>query len=102
MGTTNLPSLQEGDSGEGVRFLEQLLVCLYWTFHQKPGTGLIQTKVTFDGKYDSQTVEAVKEFQKNYSDTFPPPADNLKVDGVVGDKTWKALGDAVFRGTYRS
>lgn len=100
MATPTLPELKEGDSGEAVRFLEQLLVSLWYTFDRPPGTGLIQTRVSFDAKYDSLTVQAIKEFQKNYSQAFPPPSPDLKVDGVVGEKTWQALGDAIFRATY--
>ena len=100
MATPTLPVLREGDSGEAVRFLEQLLVSLWWTFDRPPGTGLIQTRVSFDAQYDSKTTQAVREFQENYNAAFPPPAPNIQVDGVVGEETWRALGDAIFRATY--
>ncbi len=35
MATTDLPLLQKGDSGDSVRFLEQLLSSIYW-FGQRP------------------------------------------------------------------
>ncbi|MBW4622685.1 MAG: peptidoglycan-binding protein [Cyanosarcina radialis HA8281-LM2] len=100
MAIQTLPILKQGDSGEAIRFLEQLLSSLYWGFKGNPGMGLVQTLVTFDGNYDSQTTKAVREFQENYNITFPPPAPNIQVDGQVGEETWRALGDAIFRATY--
>ncbi|MBV6627192.1 MAG: peptidoglycan-binding protein [Rivularia sp. (in: Bacteria)] len=98
--TANLPLLKKGDSGDSVRFLEQLLSSIYW-FSQKPNAPILITEnVKFDGVYDEQCQQIVKEFQVNYNSTFPAPAPNIAVDGEVGEQTWKALGDAIFRYTY--
>ena len=95
-----LPNLKQGDSGEDVRFLEQLLSSLFW-FGQQPGKPkLVDNLVSFDAKYDAQTSDLVSEFQNNYNLTFPSPAPNITVDGLVGEETWRALGDAIFRYTY--
>lgn len=95
-----LPTLRNGDSGDDVRFLEQLLSSIFW-FSLKPNwPTLITTNVIFDAQYDSQCEDIVKEFQTNYNSTFPFPAPNITVDGVVGPQTWRALGDAIFRYTY--
>ena len=68
----NMPVLKNGDSGEAVRFLEQLLICY----------GYLSRK-EFDHKFDADTKKAVEAFQK---------AQKLTVDGVVGKLTWRALG----------
>lgn len=95
-----LPILKQGDSGDDVRFLEQLLSSLFW-FGQAPGKPkLVTTLIAFDAKYDAQTADIVNEFQSNYNITFPAPAPNIVVDGTVGPETWRALGDAIFRYTY--
>jgi peptidoglycan hydrolase-like protein with peptidoglycan-binding domain len=100
MATPALPTLQEGDSGDAVRFLEQLLASIFW-FSLRPGApALITTNVTFDGNYDSQCKQIITEFQQNYNATFPFPAPNITVDGITGPQTWKALGDAIFKYTY--
>ncbi len=100
MATTDLPLLQKGDSGDSVRFLEQLLSSIYW-FGQRPNWPiLISTNVIFDAVYDDQCKQIVEEFQQNYNSTFPAPAPNIQVDGIVGPETWQALGDAIFRYTY--
>jgi peptidoglycan hydrolase-like protein with peptidoglycan-binding domain len=98
--TKNLPLLRRGDSGDSVRFLEQLLSSIYW-FSQKPNAPVLVTEnVRFDGIYDDQCERIVKEFQANYNSTFPAPAPHIAVDGEAGEQTWKALGDAIFRYTY--
>ncbi|MEO1430503.1 MAG: peptidoglycan-binding domain-containing protein [Cyanobacteria bacterium J06632_19] len=98
--TKNLPLLRKGDSGDSVRFLEQLLSSIYW-LSQKPNAPiLIAENVKFDSIYDEQCEQIVKEFQAKYNSTFPSPAPNIAVDGEVGSQTWKALGDAIFRYTY--
>ena len=68
----NLPVLKNGDAGEAVRLLEQLLICYGYL-----------SKNEFDGKFDADTKKAVEAFQK---------AQKLTVDGVVGKNTWRALG----------
>jgi peptidoglycan hydrolase-like protein with peptidoglycan-binding domain len=72
-----MPILKSGDSGEAVRFLEQLLICY----------GYLNSK-EFDGKFDADTKKAVETFQKD---------NKLTADGVVGQKTWRALGSACKR-----
>ncbi|MUG93609.1 peptidoglycan-binding protein [Scytonema sp. UIC 10036] len=100
MATPELPSLREGDSGDSVRFLEQLLASIFW-FSQQPGRpSLISTNVKFDAKYDSQCKQIITEFQQNYNAIFPFPSPDIKVDGITGPETWKALGDAIFKYTY--
>ncbi len=94
--TPVLPLLKEGDSGDAVRFLEQLLVSIWWFSRDR--YNLIHTEVSFDAKYDSITTQAVREFQENYNRSFPSP--DIIVDGIVGEQTWQALGDAIFRATY--
>ncbi|MGK7939498.1 MAG: peptidoglycan-binding protein [Crocosphaera sp.] len=96
-----LPTLRNGDSGDDVRFLEQLLSSIFWFSELRPnGPSLITTNVIFDGKYDNQCEEIVREFQTKYNSTFPFPAPDITVDGIVGPQTWRALGDAIFRYTY--
>jgi peptidoglycan hydrolase-like protein with peptidoglycan-binding domain len=98
----DLPLLKEGDSGDAVRFLEQLLSSIFW-FGLNPGRPtLISQNVTFDAQYDAQCKQIVTEFQQNYNATFPYPSPNITVDGEVGPETWKALGDAIFKCTYIS
>lgn len=98
--TADLPFLKNGDSGDSVRFLEQLLSSLYWFSNNPDWPTLISTNVRFDGIYDNQCEQIVKEFQENYNSNFPAPSPQIDVDGVVGPQTWKALGDAIFRYTY--
>ena len=96
-----LPTLRNGDSGDDVRFLEQLLSSIFWFSISRPnGPSLITTNVIFDAQYDDQCEEIVREFQTNYNVTFPFPAPDIAVDGIVGPQTWRALGDAIFRYTY--
>ena len=45
-----------------------------------------------DGKFGAKTESAVKAFQKTHTDTDGTP---LKVDGIVGQATWRALDAAV-------
>jgi peptidoglycan hydrolase-like protein with peptidoglycan-binding domain len=100
MANLELPTLREGDSGDAVRFLEQLLASIYW-FSQRPGyPTLITTNVKFDAKYDNQCKQIITEFQQNYNATFPFPAPEITVDGITGPQTWKALGDTIFKYTY--
>lgn len=68
----NMPVLKNGDAGEAVRFLEQLLICYGYL-----------SKNEFDAKFDADTKKAVEAFQK---------VQKLTVDGVVGQSTWRALG----------
>ena len=69
-----MPVLKRNNTGEAVRFLQQLLIATHYL-----------TSDAFDAKFNATTEEAVKYFQAN---------NNLKPDGIVGDKTWRALGAA--------
>ncbi|BCL39375.1 peptidoglycan-binding protein [Nostoc sp. MS1] len=77
-GATNLPIIQYGSQSELVRLLQQRLhLTGYYT-------GLL------DGYFGLITEAAVKSFQLR---------NNLKVDGVVGDRTWFAISNApIFNG----
>lgn len=70
--TTKLPTLKKGSKGEYVTLLQTKL--------KNKGYNLGSYGV--DGDFGSATEKAVKEFQKN---------NGLTVDGIVGEKTWKAL-----------
>ena len=100
MTLSTLPLLKEGDSGDAVRFLEQLLSSIYRFGLPAGRPSLITTNVIFDANYDSQCKQIVTEFQENYNVTFPFPSPNITVDGIVGPETWKALGDAIFKYTH--
>ncbi|MGB3238878.1 MAG: peptidoglycan-binding protein [Geitlerinemataceae cyanobacterium] len=65
-----LPTVQMGQAGEAVRFLQQRLQA--FEYH-----------ISFNGQFGLQIDAAVKHFQARYED--------LLVDGVVGPKTWRAL-----------
>lgn len=67
-----LPTLRKGDEGESVVTLQRLLI--------KRGEAL--PKYGADGDFGSETLKAVKSFQKK---------NGLVVDGIVGPKTWNAL-----------
>lgn len=67
----NTPTLRRGNKGEAVEELQALL-------NAKFGFNL-----EIDGDFGKATETAVKEFQKQH---------NLTADGVVGKKTWAALG----------
>lgn len=64
-----LPTLDFGSSGVAVRVLQQLLVANGYA-------------VRVDGTYGALTETAVKAFQNQQ---------NLGVDGIVGQQTWRAL-----------
>lgn len=63
------PTLRKGDSGEDVRYMQQLL--------KNAGSGL-----AVDGYFGSGTLNAVKAFQTKHG---------LTPDGVVGPMTWAQL-----------
>lgn len=100
MTTPNVPILQKGDNGDAVRFLEQLLSSIFWFGNQPGNPSLVKNLVTFDGNYDDECKAIVEEFQANYNTTFPVPAPDIDVDGIVGPQTWQALGDSIFKYTY--
>ena len=67
----NIPTLRRGSQGDEVADLQMLLNAKYGY------------KLDIDGDFGKETEAAVKDYQKNHG---------LTVDGVVGPKTWKALG----------
>lgn len=102
--TNNLPLLQKGDSGDSVRFLEQLLLSIYWfgTDSNKINNipeprPLINKLEPFNAVYDQNTANIVEQFQRNYNQAL---RENILVDGIVGPQTWRALGDAIFKYTF--
>ena len=66
------PTISPGATGEPVRRLQRAL-------RRTPNLGL-----PINGVFDSQTENAVKEFQEGAS---------LAIDGIVGPLTWNALPD---------
>jgi peptidoglycan hydrolase-like protein with peptidoglycan-binding domain len=67
--TCSLPTLRLGSKGDDVKYLQGLL-----NYHDYT--------VTVDGIFGAKTEAAVKKFQKSRG---------LKVDGIVGQKTWNEL-----------
>lgn len=76
------PTLRRGSTGPYVVECQQDLISL----------GYDVGKTGADGKYGRNTEKAVKQFQKEHDDV---DGYALKVDGVVGEKTWGALDNAV-------
>ena len=72
---TNYPTLKKRMINDYVKELQTILVAL----------GYDVGKTGIDGNFGSKTQQAVRNFQKDK---------NLKVDGIVGKATWKALGAA--------
>lgn len=70
----NMPTLRRGSRGEHVKLLQEAL-------NETPAGAALDLKV--DGVFGAETEKAVRQFQADHG---------LTVDGVVGKKTWKALG----------
>ncbi|MGC1195289.1 MAG: peptidoglycan-binding protein [Geitlerinemataceae cyanobacterium] len=70
----NLPTLQIGQAGEAVRFLQQRLKTFKYP-------------IDFNGQFGRQIDAAIKHFQAHHG--------GLLVDGIVGSQTWKALCESV-------
>ncbi|KAB8335007.1 peptidoglycan-binding protein [Scytonema tolypothrichoides VB-61278] len=85
--TKNMPLLKKGSKGRAVAYLQFLLISY----------GFEISRAGVDGDFGSNTEKAVKQFQqkRNSVPNVEPP--QLKVDGEVGDKTWRALGDNFYR-----
>lgn len=66
--------LKQGAQGADVRWLQRKL------------------RVEVDGKYGAATAKAVEAFERKVKDSGRKGFKHLKVDGVVGRKTWLALG----------
>ena len=73
--TAGSRSLRIGMKGADVRWLQRKL-----------------GGVMVDGHYGAKTAEAVKKWERSYKRRFPKRYPNLKVDGVVGKITWRAMG----------
>ncbi|MBO7663002.1 MAG: peptidoglycan-binding protein [Clostridia bacterium] len=69
-------TVRKGSSGSAVKELQKDLISL----------GYDVGKTGADGKFGANTLKAVKAFQKDKK---------LKVDGIVGAKTWEALDKAM-------
>jgi peptidoglycan hydrolase-like protein with peptidoglycan-binding domain len=65
------PTVKKGSKGDAVRMLQQILT----DFGFSPGA--------VDGDFGTKTEKAVKDFQTVFG---------LVVDGIVGPKSWAALG----------
>lgn len=77
------PVLKKGSKGEAVKKLQNLLI------------GVGHDPGAVDGVFGAQTEKAVKEFQANQilvSEADQLEVPQLVVDGIVGPKTWAALG----------
>ena len=85
----NLPELTQGNNGDAVRFLQQVLLRLYYS-------GRIMTKVNFNSVFDSQTEQAVTEFQIAYNLEFAYKS--IPNNGIVDKDTWRAIGDSIYSG----
>jgi hypothetical protein len=78
------PTIRKGSTGKYVTELQKDLIKLGYDVGSKGA----------DGKFGAQTETAVKAFQKDHDD---PDGKALKIDGVVGKKTWAAI-DAAIKG----
>ncbi|KAF3886056.1 MULTISPECIES: peptidoglycan-binding domain-containing protein [Nostocales] len=67
-----LPSVKRGDTGSSVRLLQNILISL----------GYLGRDLN-TGNFLQQTEDAVRNFQADNS---------LRVDGIVGPRTWDVLG----------
>lgn len=76
------PTLRRGSTGPYVVECQKDLISL----------GYDVGKTGADGKYGKNTEAAVKAFQKDHDDL---DGKALKIDGIVGEKTWGALDHAV-------
>jgi peptidoglycan hydrolase-like protein with peptidoglycan-binding domain len=76
------PLIKKSSKGAAVKKLQNLLIGVGYD----PGAA--------DGIFGAQTETAVKEFQANY--VLVSEEDqaeyHLEIDGIVGPKTWAALG----------
>jgi N-acetylmuramoyl-L-alanine amidase len=71
-----LPVLKKGDTGSSVKLLQNILIALDYLDSDSPTTN-----------FQDQTDEAVRNFQEE---------NDLKVDGIVGAKTWDKLGTVLW------
>jgi peptidoglycan hydrolase-like protein with peptidoglycan-binding domain len=79
----NKPLLKEGAKGNTVKELQKLLLNYgAFVYLDEKGACVFPGEAVIDGVFGAKTTQAVKNFQ---SLKF------LKVDGIVGEKTWQAL-----------
>ncbi len=71
-----LPVLKKGDTGSSVKLLQNILIALDYLDSDSPTTN-----------FQDQTDEAVRNFQEE---------NDLKVDGIVGSKSWDKLGTVLW------
>ncbi len=71
-----LPVIRKGDTGGAVKLLQNILIALDYLDSDSPTTN-----------FQEQTDEAVRNFQEE---------NDLKVDGIVGPKTWDLLGGVLW------
>lgn len=83
------PTLRKGDKGPYVVELQIDLIKL----------GYDVGKTGADGKFGRNTQKAVKAFQKEHKDMNGNP---LVVDGIVGQKSWWAIDDALEKEGYNA
>lgn len=80
--------LKRGDRGDAVRALQILLRDLNSEVGTNPFIGL-----PTDGNFGSQTEKVVRSFQEEW---MPYATEKVKVDGIVGPRTWGGLLGAEF------
>ncbi|WP_414586362.1 peptidoglycan-binding domain-containing protein [Scytonema sp. PCC 10023] len=85
--TKNLPILKRGSKGRAVAYLQFLLISY----------GINVSGAGVDGDFGANTENAVKQFQQQYNSVPNVERPKLTVDGQVGEKTWRALGDNFYR-----
>lgn len=75
------PTLKNGSKGDWVAILQNKLIA----------RGYALPKYGADGDFGTETQNAVKQFQRD---------NGLKVDGIVGEKTWEALNTSKDEAKY--
>ncbi|KAF3884734.1 MULTISPECIES: peptidoglycan-binding domain-containing protein [Nostocales] len=86
----SLPLVVQGDNGDAVKFLQQLLNA----YRSKIGDGST-APLQEDGDFGRNTFAAVVRFQQEYRAVIGDST--FSVDGKVGPLTWRALGDFAYR-----
>ena len=76
------PTIRRGDRGPYVKLCQEDLIRLGYSVGSSGA----------DGIFGKNTEKGVKAFQKDHDDR---DGRALKVDGIVGEKTWGALDDAI-------
>ena len=81
-GTEKKPTIRRGDRGPYVKLCQEDLIRLGYSVGSSGA----------DGIFGKNTEAAVRAFQREHDDT---DGRALKIDGIVGQKTWGALDDAI-------